>query len=252
MGESSDNRLTFATKAGLTNKEAAEGATVYEATAEGVTYRVIGTIIDPIVSGRRTFRAYRLAETTATLFPVGGSERLLKWAKENAERDLSAVLADRERSLVPAASRLACSTAAGGEGFTRHANMPCVIEPAALVSAERESDEQMAGRILRPAVPVTPTEHANALANRLVEVLAEMPATSSATTDPATDDNVHDLVDRIIRRSHYVALKAMLAQIDRAFDGTRSFIHPGTVRRMINDAADELKVPHPYRPDDAR
>lgn len=94
------------------------------------------------------------------------------------------------------------------------------------------------------------------------------------TLDPATDDNVHELLDRIVRRSQYVALREVLAQLDgwieraektcRAEDHGDGSSHDdgrpcgrdfdvADFRTMVNGAADELRVPRPYRPavDDA-
>lgn len=105
MNNTEPARLNFR-PAELTSLQAAEGATVYEAEAEGVTYRIIGTIVDPIAgNGRRTFRAYRVVGTNGhSLYPAGrgASEKLLRLAKEEAERDLVEVLRDRRAQDVAA------------------------------------------------------------------------------------------------------------------------------------------------------
>jgi hypothetical protein len=60
---------------------------------------------------------------------------------------------------------------------------------------------------------------------------------------------VSQLVDRIVRRSQYEALKAVLDVLDGWLDdGCLSFT-PVDVRRIVNDAALELRVPEPYQLD---
>lgn len=97
-------RLNFRPAAGVPPKLHAEGATVYEAEAEGVKYRIVGSIVDPIAgNGRRAFRAYRLVGKTGhTLHPAGrgGELRKLWHAFEEAERDLVEVLRDRRTAQV--------------------------------------------------------------------------------------------------------------------------------------------------------
>lgn len=90
MGENStttEPRLTFKA-AGLTNAEATSGATAYQAVAEGVTYRIVGTITPGQTAGRRTFRAYRVAANGRTLTPAaeGGEHKTRKAAVEQIEQ----------------------------------------------------------------------------------------------------------------------------------------------------------------------
>lgn len=56
--------------------------------------------------------------------------------------------------------------------------------------------------------------------------------------DPATDDDVNVLVDRIVRRAQYVALREVLAVLD--VDGRPALLNHDGVRRMLNDAARNL------------
>jgi hypothetical protein len=90
-------RLAFRA-AGLTPHEAVTGATAYEATAAQVSYRVVGTIVDPVVSSRRTYRAYRLNEHGRIASPAGdgGEHKTRAAAYAQAEADLIEVLRDRE------------------------------------------------------------------------------------------------------------------------------------------------------------
>jgi hypothetical protein len=144
-----------------------------------------------------------------------------------------------------------------------HLDAPCTDACYEPVDAEGEhfaSVEEIEEQLdPRDAPPLSPSDHANHLARRLVEVLSELPAVP-ARPDPATDDDVHELVDRIIRRSHYVALKVVLKQLDGWIAGNLENVeggigeleavhrfHTQDVRRMVNDAARELRVPEPYR-----
>lgn len=103
---------------------------------------------------------------------------------------------------------------------------------------------------------VTPTDHANALARRIVEVLSvEQPPPA----DPVTEDTVPELVDRIVRRAQYEALKTFRTvlsdSVEIAEENCRS-MHEGThdvrdcstftpsdVALMIDAVAVELRVP---------
>jgi hypothetical protein len=81
-------------------------------------------------------------------------------------------------------------------------------------------------------------------------------ATSTPQADPATDDDVTELVDRIVRRAQYVALGAVLAQVDRWLAKAGDTVDPVVLARgevaadsfrgMVNDAATDLGVPRPY------
>jgi hypothetical protein len=88
----------------------------------------------------------------------------------------------------------------------------------------------------------------------------EIAAAQPADTDPATDDSVSDLVDRIVRRSQYLALREVLDVLDGWIKGNAENaeggvgeleavhrFHSQDIRHMINDAARELGVPEPYR-----
>jgi hypothetical protein len=92
-------RLDFRPAAGVSSKLLAEGATVYEAERDGAKYRIVGSIVDPMIGPRRTFRAYRVVGTNGhTLVPAGdgGESKTLKSAKRQAELDLVEVLRDRQ------------------------------------------------------------------------------------------------------------------------------------------------------------
>lgn len=94
----------------------------------------------------------------------------------------------------------------------------------------------------------------------VARAMAEQP---TAVTDPATDDSVPDLVDRIVRRAQYVALRTTLEVLDGWIKGAEANhdanahrgetdpcweqFAPEDIRSMVNDAARELKVPEPWR-----
>lgn len=90
-------------------------------------------------------------------------------------------------------------------------------------------------------------------------------AEPALVADPATDDSVPELAERIVRRAQFEALRTMLSVLDGWIDGAaenheamshrdndccRDFA-PADIRRMVNDAATELRVPEPYVPEPA-
>lgn len=94
-----------------------------------------------------------------------------------------------------------------------------------------------------------------------VEAALAAAADKPPAADPATDDDSNELLDRIVRRAQFTALSAMLGVLDSWIDGAaenheamshrdndccRDFA-PADIRRMVNDAAAELRVPAPYR-----
>jgi hypothetical protein len=103
-------------------------------------------------------------------------------------------------------------------------------------------------------------ERVTRAAYEAVEAAIEATRTPPAA-DPATEDDVPELVDRIVRRARFEALRTMLGVLDSWIDGAaenheamshrdndccRDFA-PADIRRMVNDAAAELRVPEPYR-----
>lgn len=103
MGE----RLKFKA-AGVTAQQERDPITVVEATAEGVTYRILGIPVD-FGSKRRTFRAYRVIDRPgeSKMHPAGcgGNHRTRLSAIAECEADLSAVLRDRTGRPVPERER---------------------------------------------------------------------------------------------------------------------------------------------------
>jgi hypothetical protein len=220
---------------------------VYEAEAAGVTYRIIGS--PGLVHGRRIFRAYRLVEPeglTTRQHPAGegGEHRTRKAAIAQAEADLVEVLADRAQR-------------AADDFAERETPGPAVVEAAAGMPPLAELRARRASNV-------------NAL--RTVAKLLDVPLDELAdlppATDPALEDNVPELVERIERRAKYVALRAVLAQLDGWIGtaehncvanehGGASYHDDGRTcgkvfdvadfREMINGAADDLRVPRPYR-----
>lgn len=263
MGEMT-SKLKFRTAPALTLAEVRTGSTAYEAEAEGVKYRVVGIpkILGNPAAGR-TFGAYRVVEG-GKLHPAagGGTHRTRAAAYEQAERDLVEVLRDR---------------AAEAERLEADAAQAHVLdETERIEQAERDSDHPVAraARVWRgePAAPDPgPFRRIDAAVEQIEQVARELVAPK---VDPATDDNVHELLDRIVRRSQYVALREVLAALDgwiktarhncvRDGHGSAAQHDDGRLcgqdfdvadfREMVNAAADELRLPHPYRPaaDDA-
>lgn len=169
MGE----RLKFKA-VGVTPQQQRDGRTVVEATAEGVTYRIIGTPIQ-YGSPRRTFRAFRVIEQPGKtgLFPAQyvGEHRTRASAIQQCEADLDDVLRDRNGRPVP------------------------------------ERDRQI-------------------------------------TTDPATTDDTQELLDRVIRRAQYLALQAVVTEVDRWLAPADRRDYVGS---LVNDAARALGTAEPYR-----
>jgi hypothetical protein len=102
------------------------------------------------------------------------------------------------------------------------------------------------------------------------QVLAELPP-APAPADPATEDDVSELVDRVVRRAQYLALRTVLEALDgwvaTAERTCRAEYHGdghddgrpcGAVfdvsdfRAMVNDSAAALNVPAPFRAEAGR
>jgi hypothetical protein len=168
MGE----RLNFKQAAGLTPQQRAEGATAYEATAEGVTYRIEGAPVG-YGSGRRHFRAYRVVDD-GRLHPAGhgGPQRTCTSAIQQCEADLDDVLRGRK-----AASRARTSDEA-----VALACRECGAGPG-------ESCRYPDGGMCTSRIPDRRAER---------------------NADPATTDDAQELMDRVIRRAQYLALQAVL------------------------------------------
>lgn len=106
------------------------------------------------------------------------------------------------------------------------------------------------------------------LAEDLIEHLRrEIEAAQPQPADPATEDDSNELLDRIVRRSQYTALKAMLSVLAGWVEGARgnceavghgrASAHNGglicgeqfdidDIRNMINDTARELGTAQPW------
>jgi hypothetical protein len=101
---------------------------------------------------------------------------------------------------------------------------------------------------------------AEALLKR-VQALGEEMAAAEAD-DPAATDDSNELLDRIVRRAQYTALKAMLDMVDGWVEGVRDnnvamnrpnddvLFEPLDIKRMVNDVARELGTAQPFK--DAR
>jgi hypothetical protein len=243
MGE----MLNFTTAA-PTRDQHAEGMTVYEATAHGVTYRVIGTLVDPAVSVRRTFRAFRVVgESGHSLHPAGpgGPLGTRAAAYAEAEADLAEVMRDRA-AMTSRVLRSCCSTFESD----RHAEF-CVSPDA---KGERHPVEQP-GPGQQSAWTVFHDKMSEAIraADEAVQAAVRQPQPA----DPATEDSVPDLVDRVVRRAQYLALREVLSALDGWIEGMRENAAPGSllafhqddIRRMVNDAAHRLGTAQPWKTD---
>src|SRR5690349_4724137 len=215
MGENSTAaaaRLTF-TPAILTRTEVAEASTAYQATAQGVTYRVIGTVIDPFASTRREFRAYRIVgsghEQRTFSAGQGGAHRTRAAAYAQAEADLVEVLRDREAA-VPAAQAETPKRKLIGQ-VSAHQDAPCT------------------DACYEPAIRHLPQPALAAAFDRLRAAVEAEIASQQPATDPVIDDTVPELVDRIVRRAQYEALKTfrtvLAGWIEGAEDNCRAMDH---------------------------
>jgi hypothetical protein len=176
---------------------------------------------------------------------TAGREKAKRHAVENAQ-----AYVDREAEVAEAARKARQRQDRKLIGPARaHLDAPCTD---ACYEAEASLDPRHA----------PPLDVMAALAALTEAVRAELSA-SPVPADPATDDEVSELVDRIVRRSQYQALKAVLEALDGWIAGNLENVeggigeleavhrfHAQDVRRMVNDAARELRVPEPYRADD--
>lgn len=137
---------------------------------------------------------------------------------------------------------------------------------ARLADAKLDAEADLA-EVLRDRAPeaAPPTPVAEALSRAAAAVRAAAEAIGTVTLaqragepDPATDDDVDELVERIVRRAQYQALRVMARVARDWYDGSRSnhqamahnavadccaHFELGEILRMVNDAAVELSVP---------
>lgn len=179
---------------------------------------------------------------------------------------LNVTVIDDEPAFAPGARVLTPE----GETATVNAEQPAAdsVEVTVIGSSNRRTytPEQ-----LRPAPDDEPAPGARTLVDvlndgeqllaKLRDEIAAAQPQPAAETDPATDDSVSDLVDRIVRRSQYLALREVLDVLDgwergarengdlgaRPAYGEYDVWHSSDVRRMIDDAARELGVPEPSK-----
>jgi hypothetical protein len=71
----------------------------------------------------------------------------------------------------------------------------------------------------------------------------------AAEPDPASTDDAQELMDRVIRRAQYLALQAVLAQLDKTH---LAILHRNGMGNVVNDAARALGTAEPYRDEAAR
>jgi hypothetical protein len=209
MGE----RLNFRA-VGVPAREAVGGIIAYQATAEGVTYRVVSTPLPGSADRRaRTFRAYRVSQTPGAPLLAALSRRELARASaiQQCEADLDDVLRDR--------------AAASGVPFGCDGD-PCTV----LHHCPHPAESSFApGATLKDSPD---------------------PMYPEGEPDPATTDDTQELMDRVIRRAQYLALQAALTELDRAHAAT-GMTGPvwsrDSIGRMVNDAARALGTAEPYR-----
>ncbi len=269
MGET-QSRLNWQ-HTGLTSKEATTGCTAMIAVSHGVTYRVVGTIVPGRMTGRRTFRAYRMTDDGNRSVPAGegGEHKTRSAAYAQAEADLNDVLADRSAEqaqqtqgrrdfptaydgqgnvIVPGARKYvgrSCCASTGGDVHDRSCQTP-------------EAREQWAPKRMREAVQIA------------AGVMTAAAASDALEPDPATADDIAELVERIVRRAQYEALRMVLSVLDEGIQSTSEFCHEqghgsanqhddgrlcgeafdvDDFQRMVNDAARRLHTAQPWHPD---
>jgi hypothetical protein len=127
-----------------------------EATAEGVTYRIEGAVIDPLSSGRRHFRAYRVVDD-GRLHPAGhgGPHRTCTSAVQQCEADLDDVLRDRNGRPVPERDRQITADPATTDDtqelLDRVIRRAQYLALQAVLDATRLSDRTAIGQIVNDA-----------------------------------------------------------------------------------------------------
>lgn len=289
MGENStttEPRLKFTT-AGLTTTEAQGCQTAYVATAEGVTYRIVGT---PTATDRtrRTFRAFRVTDNGGrTLTPAaeGGEHKTRKAAAEQAERDLAAVLADRAAkanvAVIPGCGVELqtfpygyCTRPAGHGSFHDRPGVDPAPRRVIITEPDRDATQQVADRPLRTGGVVDSgvyTINITAPDADLAEAIRRAvcaPVPVSPPADPVAEDRLPALHERVVRRAQYEALKVVLSVLAGWIEGAQENcvalehgsagrhddsllcgerFHADDIRTMINDAARELGTSEPWQ-----
>lgn len=129
---------------------------------------------------------------------------------------------------------------------------------AAEAAAAREADDRPPFGMTPPAPIAEALARVAAAAREAVEATIVAAMERPAEPDPATEDDVDELVERIVRRAQYQALKVMARVAADWHDGSRSnhqaeahntvddccaHFELGDILRMVNDAAIELRVP---------
>lgn len=138
---------------------------------------------------------------------------------------------------------------------------------ASIIDAARLMDAPVGDR---PGVepvrnPFTVVDEATAIrseAHAIIDRLA-LAATPARSTDPATDDDVDEIVERLVRRAQYLALRKVLDVVEGWREGARSNHdanghrnevpgydcweqwHSSDIRTMVADAARELHTADP-------
>jgi hypothetical protein len=276
MGETMD-RLNF-TAAGLTGREVAEGMTAYEATAHGVTYRVVGTMVDPVKNNRRTFRAYRVSGASGlTLTPVGPGKPLSTRAAAyaEAEADLDNVLRDRQSTEARLRAKDAEGRCAHPLGMRVRSGNAWIPDECGECGASLPDDDKQPATVADMRAQYE-AEHPQAelsdyqrrVIRHVTDFVLQLPGDQQPPppADPATEDDTNELLDRIVRRAQYTGLKALLGVLDGWVEGCQSnaealgrrrpdadgvmFVR-GDIRRMVNDAARELGTAQPWAADNA-
>lgn len=117
----------------------------------------------------------------------------------------------------------------------------------------------------RPAPIREALERVTRAAYEAVEAALAAQQDAPPAADPATEDDSNELLDRIVRRAQYTALHEVLSVLDGWIEGNAVNAEGGVgeveaihrfhsldIRRMVNDAARELRVPEPFRDEAAR
>lgn len=132
------------------------------------------------------------------------------------------------------------------------------------VEADRQlvsnTPEGQAARMSPPAPIAEALDRVSAAAREAVEAAI---AAAEDRPDPATTDDFADLVDRMVRRAQYLALRAVLDSLDGWIEGDKANhdamehrnentgsecwtnYHPDDVRTMVQDAARDLGLTAP-------
>jgi hypothetical protein len=294
MGESDSMEIQWTTNTRYAERGTSD--TEYHGVVDGQhVYTVKGTTLyrsgDASDRGVRLYRAYRVNTVDGTDIPLHlgreSGERLLRVAKGVAETEWYGLTNDkRDDYLAKLAKRRGLAREYERTGKSA-VGLPVSLLMAEIEAANFATPDEIADANYQPPSPlagrqdrflptpapqlVTPPRQAktpgpwadldDALegVTRAARQIAEQAARESVRA--ADQETTTELVDRIVRRARYDALKTLLSVLDgwiegsrsnhealdhrTSFDGCCGQYAPEDIRAMVNDAARDLGTPLP-------